>query len=87
MVNPSEMELAAMQACLIPLGEYVGSIGMQRPLADYRRDEVCMLIGVVITTYQKRMVEEHERLAAKDRAFLAQRLVRQTQTAAQGGPL
>lgn len=87
MVNPSEMELAAMQACLIPLGEYVGSIGMQRPLADYRRNEVLMLIDVVVTAYQARMVEEHERMATKDRAFLAQRLACQTQAAAQGGPL
>ena len=29
MIDPSEMEIAAMQACLQPLGEYVGEIGMQ----------------------------------------------------------
>jgi hypothetical protein len=52
MIDPSDMELAAMRACLSPLGEYVGSIGMQRPLADYSRDEVLMLIDVVVTAYQ-----------------------------------
>ena len=40
MIDPSDMELVAMRSCLSPLGEYVGSIGMQRPLADYTRDEV-----------------------------------------------
>jgi hypothetical protein len=40
MIDPSDMEIAAMRACLAPLGEYVGEIGMQRPLADYSRDEV-----------------------------------------------
>jgi cell division septum initiation protein DivIVA len=43
---------------------------MQRPLADYSRDEVLMLIDVVVTAYQEHMLVEHERMAAKDRAFL-----------------
>ena len=43
-IDPSDMELAAMASCLAPLGEYVSSIGMQRPLADYSKDEVLTLI-------------------------------------------
>ena len=86
MIDPSEMEIAAMRACLVPLGEYVGAIGMQRPLADYGRDEVLMLIEVVVTAYQDCMVAEHERMAAKDRAFLEQRLARQSQPAGKGAP-
>ena len=86
MIDPSDMELAAMRACLSPLGEYVGSIGMERPLADYTRDEVLTLIDVVVTTYQDQMVEEHERMAAKDRAFLEERLARQGQAAPKGVP-
>lgn len=86
MIDPSEMEIAAMRACLVPLGEYVGSIGMQRPLADYGRDEVLMLIEVVVTAYQDCMVAEHERMAAKDRAFLEQRLAHQSQPAGKGAP-
>ncbi len=74
MIDPSDMEISAMQSCLGPLGEYVGSIGMQRPLADYTREEVLTLIDVVVTKYQDHMLEEHERMAAKDRAFLEQRL-------------
>ena len=86
MIDPSDMELAAMRACLSPLGEYVGSIGMQRPLADYTREEVLTLIDVVVTAYQDQMIEEHERMAAKDRAFLEERLARQGQTSPKGVP-
>jgi hypothetical protein len=84
MIDPSDMEIAAMQSCLGPLGEYVGSIGMQRPLADYTRDEVLTLIDVVVTHYQDRMLEEHERMAAKDRAFLEERLTAQAAGRQQG---
>lgn len=86
MIDPSDMELAAMRACLSPLGEYVGSIGMQRPLADYTREEVLTLIDVVVTAYQDQMLEEHERMAAKDRAFLDERLARQGQASPKGVP-
>ena len=86
MVDPSEMEMAAMHDCLSPLGEYVGSIGMDRPLADYSRDEVLTLIDVVVTAYQARMLDEHERIAAKDRAFLEERLARPPVPAGKGVP-
>lgn len=86
MIDPSDMEIAAMRACLAPLGEYVGEIGMQRPLADYSRDEVLMLIDVVVTAYQDCMVAEHERMAAKDRAFFEERLARQGLATGKGAP-
>ena len=84
MIDPSDMEISAMQSCLGPLGEYVGSIGMQRPLADYTREEVLTLIDVVVTKYQDHMLNEHERMAAKDRAFLEQRLAVQAAGRQQG---
>lgn len=84
MIDPSEMEIAAMQSCLEPLGEYVASICMERPLADYSREDVLTLIEVVITAYQSRMIEEHERMAAKDRAFLEQRIAIQAAARQQG---
>ena len=86
MIDPSDMELAAMASCLVPLGEYVGSIGMQRPLADYSKDEVLMLIDVVVTAYQEHMLVEHERMAERDRAFLEARLARQGKPASTGVP-
>ena len=86
MIDPSEMELTAMVSCLAPLGEYVGAIGMQRPLADYSKDEVLMLIDVVVTAYQEHMLVEHERMAERDRAFLEARLARQGKPASTGVP-
>jgi len=76
MIDKSEMEIAALRACLAPLGEYVGSIGMQRPLADYGKDEVLTLIEVVVTAYQEHMIDQHERMAEQERAFLEERLAR-----------
>jgi hypothetical protein len=69
MIDPTDLERAAMHAALAPLGEYVGSIGMYRPLADYSRAEVLTLIEVAVTAYQAHMVEAHERQAAKDQAY------------------
>ena len=55
MTDPTDFEKAAMTAALRPLGEYVGSIGMQRPLADYSKGEVLTMVEVVITAYQNHM--------------------------------
>ncbi|MEO5363488.1 MAG: DUF6511 domain-containing protein [Magnetococcus sp. DMHC-8] len=52
MTDASALEQAAMAAALPPLGEYVGSIGMHRPLADYSKQEVLGLVEVVITAFQ-----------------------------------
>ncbi len=84
MIDPTDMEVEAVKSCLGPLGEYVASIGMQRPLSDYTRSEVLALIDVVVTNYQDRMVQEHERLASRDRAFLEQRVAIQAAGRQQG---
>ena len=84
MIDPTEMEVAAMRSCLTPLGEYVGEIGMGRPLADYSREEVMTLVDVVVSAYQAHMLMEHQRMATKDRAFLEQRLASQ-QTVSSAG--
>ena len=76
MINTTEMESKAIGSCLMPLGDYVSTIGMQRPLADFSRQEVLTLIEVVVTAFQAHMLTEHERMAARDRAFLEQRLAR-----------
>ncbi len=84
MIDASDMEKAAMRACLSPLGMYVGSIGMERPLADYSQEEVLMLIDIVVCAYQDYMIEEHERLAEQDRQFLEERLSRQPSSNTKG---
>ncbi|MBF0401651.1 MAG: hypothetical protein HQL90_12905 [Magnetococcales bacterium] len=52
MTDATELEWAAMAATLAPLGEYVGSIGMHRPLADYSKQEVLTMVEVIVTAYQ-----------------------------------
>ena len=55
MTDATDLEQAAMAAALAPLGEYVGSIGMHRPMADYSKQEVLTLIEVVVTAFQCHM--------------------------------
>lgn len=86
MIDPTEMEIAAMRACLTPLGEIVSEIGMEKSLANYTREEVLTVIDVVVTAYQRHMLIEHERMAEQDRAFLDQRLARQGKPASVGAP-
>ena len=62
---------------LAPLGDYVSTLGMDRPLADYRKEDVLRLVEVVVDAYQAHMLDEHERMAAKERAFFEQRLAAQ----------
>lgn len=80
-IDTSDLELDAMRAALAPLGDYVTSIGMERPLADYRREEVLRLVEVIIDAYQAHMLDEHERMAERERAFFEQRLAAQAQVA------
>jgi hypothetical protein len=56
-VDPTETEQAAITAALAPLGEYIASIGMERPLADYSRDEVLTLIEVAVTAFQDHLIQ------------------------------
>ena len=56
MVDPTELEQAAMAAALGPLGEYVASIGMERSLSDYSREEVLTLIEIVVTAFQDHLI-------------------------------
>lgn len=50
-IDPTHNEKAAMEAVLPHLGEYVASIGMDRPLSAYSRTEVLQLVDVVLTAY------------------------------------
>ncbi|MBF0185358.1 MAG: hypothetical protein HQM06_13385 [Magnetococcales bacterium] len=52
MIDATKFEQEAITATLAPLGEYVGSIGMHRPLADYSKQEVITMVEVIVTAYQ-----------------------------------
>ena len=84
-IDPTDLELAAMRAALAPLGDYVSTLGMDRPLADYRKEDVLRLVEVVVDAYQAHMLDAHERMAAKDRAYFEQRLAAQSQPQAASG--
>lgn len=51
MIDPTHNEQVAMEAVLPRLGEYVASVGMDRPLSAYTREEVLQLVDVVLTGY------------------------------------
>lgn len=70
MIDPSETEQAAMAAALKPLGDLVVALGLERPLAQYSRDEILRLVEVVVDAYQAHLLEAHEQQAAIDAAYL-----------------
>lgn len=79
-IDPSEMETESMHSALVPLGEFVGSIGMDRPFSQYSKAEVLRLIEVVIDAYQGSMLTKHEEQAERERIYferLAERQARQ----------
>ncbi len=59
-IDPSEVEMAAMHRCLKPLGEAANEVGMDRALSTYSQEEALLLINAVVTTYVEAMVEAHE---------------------------
>ncbi len=66
MIDPTPNEQTALQSVLQPLGDYVASIGMDKPLSHYQRHEVLQLIDVVVTSYQNKLQE----LTIDDAPFL-----------------
>ena len=66
MTDATDLEKSAMASALPPLGEYVGSIGMHRSLADYQKEEVLTLIEVVVTAYQDHMANAHSDIGSKE---------------------
>ena len=58
MIDPTKNEVIAMEATLSSLGHYVASIGMNRPLSDYSRQEVLALIETVVTAYQDNIKQQ-----------------------------
>ena len=55
MIDLTQSEKDAIESALKPLGEYVTEVGMNKPLAEYSREEVLCLIEVAVTSYQEAM--------------------------------
>ena len=51
MIDLTKLEKEAIESALKPVGEYVAEIGMNKPLAEYSREEVLCLIEVALSAY------------------------------------
>lgn len=60
MIDLTKAEKDSIESVLKPLGEYVAEIGMNRPVADYSREEILCLIEVAVTAYQDSMRQKEE---------------------------
>lgn len=60
MIDPSDVETAAMRKCLKAFGEAAGEIGFAKPLGDYTEAEALQVIDAIVTCYTEAMVEHHE---------------------------
>ena len=60
MIDPSELETAAMRQCLKAFGEAAGHIGFDKSLGDYLEPEALRVIEAIVTCYTDAMVEHHE---------------------------
>ena len=57
MIDKTHLEELALASALSPLGEIVTEIGMEKPLAEYTREEALTMIEVVVSAYQKYILE------------------------------
>ena len=60
MIDPSDVELAAMRKCLKAFGAAAESIGFDKPLGAYSEHEALRVIDAIVTCYTEAMVEHHE---------------------------
>ena len=60
MIDPSDIELAAIRKCLKSFGEAAGEIGFTKPLGNYSEAEALQVIDAIVTCYTEAMVEHHE---------------------------
>ncbi len=60
MIDPSDVELAAMRTCLKAFGAAAEGIGFDKPLGDYSEAEALQVIDAIVTCYTEAMVEHHE---------------------------
>lgn len=60
MIDPSEVERAAMRACLKAFGAAAEAIGFDKPLGAYSEAEALQVIDAIVTGYTEAMVAHHE---------------------------
>lgn len=61
MIDPTGHEIAAMRSAIQPLSEFVeAEMGWETPLKEYDRDEILMLIEVIVTAYHAALITAAE---------------------------
>jgi hypothetical protein len=70
-IDATDTEKAAIAAALRPLGDYVVALGIERPLAAYRRDEILTLVEIVVDAFQALLLVVAEREAEREAALFA----------------
>lgn len=60
MIDPSDVELAAMKKCLKAFGDAAGEIGFDKPLGAYSEAEALKVIDAIVTCWTEAMVAHHE---------------------------
>lgn len=60
MIDASEIERAAMRACLKNFGSAAATIGFEKPLGAYSEHEALQVIDAIVTGYTEAMVVHHE---------------------------
>jgi hypothetical protein len=60
MIDPSEVERAAMKQCLKAFGAAAEAIGFDKPLGAYSEAEALQVIDAIVTRYTEAMVAHHE---------------------------
>ena len=60
MIDPTEVERAAMKRCLKAFGEAAGEIGFDKPLGAYAVEEALRVIDAIVTCWTEQLVAHHE---------------------------
>ncbi|KVC62684.1 hypothetical protein WI72_09560 [Burkholderia ubonensis] len=60
MIDPTEVERAAMKRCLKAFGEAAGEIGFDKSLGAYAEEEALRVIDAIVTCWTEQMVSHHE---------------------------
>ena len=58
-VDPTDVERAALRQCLKFFGEAAGEIGFEKPLGAYSEAEALQVIEAIVTAWTEAMAEHH----------------------------
>jgi endogenous inhibitor of DNA gyrase (YacG/DUF329 family) len=59
-VIKTDVEQQAINAVLSPLGDYVCTVGMDKPLSHYSKEQILGLINTVLDSYQCALQERYK---------------------------